>query len=167
MREGLTLVFSGSRGDVPLSGDGSRIGASFPVATNPDGSAITGESGEEIVFDTTTDPAKMPLTWPAASLDPSQATLRVKERQTDEFRTITSFSFLDPSTIEIDRPADMDAGAIYEFTYTARDPKVMGIGFAGIRVLMTFLKAATVDGRGNPNPLNDCLPPPRQPNDSS
>jgi hypothetical protein len=167
MRQGFTLVFSGWQGDVPLTGDGSRIGASFPVATNPDGSAITGQSREEIVFDNTTNPARMPLTWPAASLDASQATLRVKERQTDEFRTITSFSFVDPSTIEIDRPADMDAGAIYEFIYTARDPKVMGIGFAGIRDLITFLKMATVDGRGSPNPLNDLRQAPCELKDSS
>jgi hypothetical protein len=167
MRQGFTVVFSGWQGDIPLSGDGTRVGASFPVASNPDGSPISGPSREEIVFDNTTNPAKMPLTWPAVSMDTSQATLRVKERQTDEFRTISTFRYLDPQTIEIDRPADMDAGAIYELTYTARDPKVMGIGFAGIRDLITFLKTATVDGRGNPNPLNDLRQAPCELKDSS
>jgi hypothetical protein len=62
---------------------------------------------------------------------------------------------VDDKTIRIDRPADFDAGAIYEFTYTARDPKVMGIGFAAVRDLVTFLKHAAADTRGNPNPLND------------
>ncbi|HEX8967148.1 MAG TPA: alpha/beta hydrolase domain-containing protein, partial [Chloroflexota bacterium] len=167
MRQGLTVVFSGWQGDVPLSGDGSRVGASFPVATNPDGSAITGQSREEIVFDNTTNPGKLPLTWPAASLDPTQATLRVKEHQTDEFHDITTFSFLDSNTVQIDRPVDMDAGAIYELIYTARDPKVMGIGFAGIRDLVTFLKTAGTDARGNANPLNDLRQAPCELEDSS
>jgi hypothetical protein len=167
MRQGFTIVFSGWQGDVPLSGDGSRIGASFPVASNPDGSPITGPSREEIVFDNTTNPARLPLTWPAANLDPAQATLRVKEHQTDDFRDISSFTYLDPNTVQIDRPSDMDAGAIYEFIYTARDPKVMGIGFAAIRDLVTFLKTATADARGNPNPLNDLRQAPCELKDSS
>ena len=155
MRQGYTVVFSGWQGDIPMSGDGTRVGTSFPVAKNPDGSPITGQSREEIVFDNTTNPATLPLTWPAASLDTSQATLRVKEHQTDEFRDLSSFSYVDDKTVQIDRPADMDAGAIYEFIYTARDPMVMGIGFAAIRDLITFLKTDTADGRGNPNPLNN------------
>lgn len=155
MRQGFTVVWSGWQGDVPLSGNGSRIGTDFPVATNADGSPITGLSREEIVFDNTTNPATLPLTWPAAALDTSGATLRVKERQTDEWREIPSWQYVDEKAIQIDRPADMDAGAIYEFIYTARDPKVMGIGFAAVRDVVTFLKSASADDRGNPNPLND------------
>jgi hypothetical protein len=169
MRGGYIMVWSGWQGDIALSGDGSRIGTRFPIATNPDGSAITGPSREEIIFDNTTNPGTMPLLWPTATRDPSQATLRVKLRQTDDWRTLTSasWSYIDDKSISIDRPADMDAGAIYEFIYTARDPMVMGIGFAAIRDVVTFLKYATADDRGNPNPLNDLRQAPCELRDAS
>jgi Alpha/beta hydrolase domain len=142
MRQGYSVVWSGWQGDIPMSGDGSRIGADFPVATNADGSPILGPSREEIVFDNTTNPADMPLTWPTATRDPSQASLRVKEHQTDAWTDLpaTTWSWADDKTIRIDRPPEFDAGAIYEFTYTARDPKVMGIGFAAVRDLVDYLK---------------------------
>src|ERR671929_1016251 len=85
MRQGYTVVWSGWQGDIPMSGDGSRIGADFPVARNPDGTAITGPSREEIVFDNTTNPADAALTWPTARRDQSNASLRVKEHQTDQW----------------------------------------------------------------------------------
>ena len=156
MRQGYTVVWSGWQGDIAMSGDGTRIGADFPVATNADGSPITGPSREEIVFDDTTT-TSMQLSWPTAARDQSNGSLRVKEHQTDEWTDLpsSSWTWLDDKSIHIDRPADFDAGAIYEFTYTARDPKVMGIGFAAVRDLVTFLKEATTDNRGNPNPLND------------
>ena len=43
------------------------------------------------------------------------------------------FRFLDPQRIEITRPAGFDAGALYEFIYTAKDPAVQGIAFAALR----------------------------------
>lgn len=142
MRQGYTVVWSGWQGDIPMSGDGSRIGADFPVATNADGSPITGPSREEIVFDNTTNPGSMPLTWPTATHDQSQASLRVKEHQTDAWTDLPSstWSWADDKTITIDRPPEFDAGAIYEFTYPARDPEVMGIGFAAVRDLVSYLK---------------------------
>ena len=48
-----------------------------------------------------------------------------------------------------------DAGTIYSFVYRAKDPKVMGIGFAAVRDLIAFLKSADKDASNNPNPLND------------
>jgi Alpha/beta hydrolase domain len=156
MRQGYTVVWSGWQGDIAMSGDGTRIGADFPVATNPDGTPVTGPSREEIVFDDTTS-TSMSLTWPTATRDAANGSLRVKEHQTDPWTDLPSsdWTWQDDKTIQIDRPSDLDAGAIYEFTYTARDPKVMGIGFAAVRDLVTFLKEATADNRGTPNPLND------------
>ena len=42
---------------------------------------------------------------------------------------------------------------IYEFTYTAKDPLVLGLGLAATRDLVSFLRHATTDDDGNPNPL--------------
>ena len=168
MRQGYTVVWSGWQGDIAMSGDGTRIGAAFPVAANADGSPITGPSREEIVFDDATT-TTMSLTWPTAVRDSSNGSLRIKEHQTDAWTDLpaSTWNWIDEKSIHIDRPSSFDAGAIYEFTYTARDPKVMGIGFAAVRDLVTFLKEATTDNRGNPNPLNDLRQAPCELSDSS
>jgi hypothetical protein len=62
---------------------GALFGASLPVAKNPDGSSITGPALEELVVDVGTTPADLPLTYPPASFDQSQATLTVRENYGD------------------------------------------------------------------------------------
>src|SRR3954463_39637 len=42
---------------------------------------------------------------------------------------------------------------IYEFSYTARDPTVNGIGFAAVRDFNAFLRYEKKDDAGTPNPL--------------
>jgi hypothetical protein len=42
---------------------------------------------------------------------------------------------------------------IYEFSYTAKDPTVNGLGFAAVRDFNSFLKYSAVDDFGTPNPL--------------
>ena len=56
-------------------------------------------------------------------------------------------------TITIDRPSGFDAGAIFEFTYEAKDPIVMGLGFAAMRDVISFLRYELTDAAGAPNPL--------------
>ncbi|MGK9236102.1 hypothetical protein KXS07_35035 [Inquilinus limosus] len=41
----------------------------------------------------------------------------------------------------------------YGLAYTGKDPKVLGIGFAATRDLTAFLRHATADGAGTPNPV--------------
>jgi hypothetical protein len=59
----------------------------------------------------------------------------------------------------VPRPNDTsvpaDQGTIYSFVYTAKDPKVSGIGFAAVRDLIAFLKYDDKDGSGGANPLAD------------
>jgi hypothetical protein len=50
-------------------------------------------------------------------------------------------------------PGPFTPNDIYEFSYTAKDPKVAGVGFAAIRDFNSFLRYATTDDFGNPNPL--------------
>jgi hypothetical protein len=53
----------------------------------------------------------------------------------------------------------MDAGAIYELAYQAERPYVGGVGFASVRDLVSYLRNATMDSAGNPNPARpDGLP---------
>ncbi|MBU6267535.1 MAG: hypothetical protein KGN34_08340, partial [Sphingomonadales bacterium] len=57
--------------------------------------------------------------------------------------------FDDATHVTVTRPADRDAGAIYRLEYTARDSRVMGLGFAATRDLVAFLRHTTA-AQGNP-----------------
>ena len=133
MRKGYTVVWSGWQHDVPAGGD--LLGLQAPVLHG-----VTGTSREEFIWDNTANPATWTLTYPVA--DPPDATLTVREREADPRQTPPGLSWrmLDPRRIEVTRPSGFDAGAIYEFIYTARDPVVGGMGFAAVRDLVSFLR---------------------------
>jgi len=46
-----------------------------------------------------------------------------------------------------------DWGSLYHFNYTAINPTVMGLGFLGVRDLMSYLKNQSADSAGNKNPV--------------
>jgi len=64
-----------------------------------------------------------------------------------------SWSYLGPREIQVDRPAGFDGGAIYEFIYQAKDPIVMGLGFAAMRDVISFLRYEKMDKGTNANPI--------------
>jgi Alpha/beta hydrolase domain len=49
--------------------------------------------------------------------------------------------------------AGSDKGSIYQFNYTAIDPRPFGLGFLGLRDLISYLRYGTKDTAGNTNPL--------------
>ena len=162
MRHGFSVLWSAWQCEVPAGAD--RLDARFPVASNPDG-PITGLNRDEFIAEGTGGPGDAfiqetsdttfiaTLSYPAADMAAATASLTVREREQDPRATPASLSWrwVDARHIEITRPiADgFDRGAIYEFIYTARDPVVMGIGFAAIRDLMAFLRHDT----SSANPL--------------
>jgi hypothetical protein len=148
MNRGYTVVWSGWQGDI-VPGAG-RMTFSPPVV--PD---VTGLAREDFIFDHADNPASATLSYPAADLDPTHANLSVRQREADPRATPAdlAFSFDGPTRISIKRPNGYDAGAIYEFIYTAKDPKVMGLGFAATRDVVSFLRNEAVDATGNANPL--------------
>jgi hypothetical protein len=148
LNRGFTVVWSGWQGDIAPGG--GRL--TFSPPTVPD---VTGLSRDEFIFDHMDNPASGLLSYPAADLDPAHAKLTVREREAD-LRTSPddlSFKFEAPNRIAITRPAGFDAGAIYELIYTAKDPKVMGLGFAATRDVVSYLRHAGADAAGMPNPL--------------
>ena len=149
MNRGYTVVWSGWQGDV-LPGAG-RMTFSPPIV--PD---VTGLAREDFIFDHTDNPASATLSYPAADLDPGHTRLSVREREADPRATPAGLEvkFEGPTRISIKRPDGFDAGAIYEFIYTAKDPKVMGLGFAATRDVVSFLRYETTDAAGTANPLN-------------
>jgi len=50
-------------------------------------------------------------------------------------------------------PGSFGPTALYEFTYIAKQPVVVGLGFASLRDLATFLRNAKTDDNGVANPL--------------
>jgi hypothetical protein len=146
MNRGYTVVWSGWQGDI-VPGDGRMT---FSPPTVP---GITGPAREEFVFDQLDNPASGTLSYPAADLDPAKATLTVREREADlrSSPADLSFSYDGDRKIAIRRPANFDAGAIYEFIYPAKDPKVMGLGFAATRDIVSFLRYDKADAAGNAN----------------
>jgi Alpha/beta hydrolase domain len=148
MNRGYTVVWSGWQGDI-VPGAG-RMTFAPPVV--PD---ITGLAREDFIFDHTDNPASATLSYPAADLDPAHTRLSVRQREADPRATPAGLEvkFESPTKISIRRPDGFDAGAIYEFIYTAKDPKVMGLGFAATRDVVSFLRNETADSAGTANPL--------------
>jgi hypothetical protein len=147
-RQGYTMVWVGWQGDIP-----SRPGQM--ALTAPVLKGVTGPAREEFVFDTTTSPARATLTWPAA--DPANLAVTVRAAWTDARQTPSGLAarLVDPSTVEITRPDGFDAGALYEITYTARDPALLGMGFAAVRDVTSFLRRDATPA----NPLLNGLHP--------
>jgi len=148
MNRGYRRVGSGWQGDIaPGAG---RMTFSPPIV--PD---VTGLAREDFIFDHTDNPASATLSYPAADLDPAHTRLSVREREADPRATPAGLEvkFEGPTRISIKRPDGFDAGAIYEFIYTAKDPKVMGLGFAATRDVVSFLRNDTTDATGTANPL--------------
>jgi Alpha/beta hydrolase domain len=148
MNRGYTMVWSGWQGDVTPGG--GRMTFSPPVAAG-----ITGLAREDFIFDHTDGLTSATLNYPAADLDPAHARLSVRQFEADPRSTPKDleFGFDSPTKITITRPDGFDAGAIYEFIYTAKDPKVMGLGFAATRDIVSFLHNETADAAGTANPL--------------
>jgi Alpha/beta hydrolase domain len=166
MNNGFTVVETAW--DITVTPSGSSapsFGVSFPVASNRDGSSITGPATEEFVIDFTSTPSTQPLHYAAASADQSKATLTVRENYGDEPIVIPSsgWAYTDSTLTAVKLtnglvfggPGTYSPTALYEFTYIAKDPLVAGLGFASLRDFATFLRTAKTDEQGVPNPLAD------------
>jgi hypothetical protein len=148
MQRGYTVVWSAWQADVAAGG--GRLLLSVPAVAD-----VTGLSREEFVFDHAQNPALATLTYPAADLDPAHARLTVRAREADARAAPAdlAFKFESATKISITRPAGFDAGAIYELIYLAKEPKVLGLGFAATRDIVSFLRNDAADAAGTPNVL--------------
>ena len=160
MRQGNTIIWTGWDATAP-PGNG-RLTITVPAAW-VDGKPIVGPAMEEIMVDTPQNlspDAEMfswPLTYPAASPDRSRATLTVRKYRDDPPIVIpaTEWEYFDASTVGLAPKGKKPfaRGMLYQFVYPATDPKVIGIGFAAVRDFVSFLRNATADVDGTPNPL--------------
>ena len=154
MNHGYTIVSSGwQHGNSPSSANPPSLFAQLPIATT-NGQPIVGTVREEWIRDTGKI-ANRTLSYPAATLDQTQATLTVRINEGDARQPVpaSQWSYVNETTISITEPPGSDAGAIYELVYPARNPVVLGIGYAAIRDFVTFLRYGSTDDAGRPNPL--------------
>ena len=153
MNQGYTMVWAGW--EPAASRSNFSMGATVPIAKNTDGSSITGPSYEYIVFDNATS-TSYTTAYPANSTDTTQATLTVRDHLTDAPVAVpsTGWTWTSATTIAL-LPAGtaFKQSAIYELTYTAKDPVVGGIGFAAFRDFASFLRNAQADTAGTANPI--------------
>jgi hypothetical protein len=149
MNRGYTVVWSGWQGDIVPGG--GRMTFSPPVVPG-----VTGLAREDFIFDHDDSLTNAALSYPAADLDLAHTKISVRQREADPRATPAGLevAFEGPTKISIQRPDGFDAGAIYEFIYTAKDPKVMGLGFAATRDVVSFLRNDTADAAGSANPLS-------------
>jgi hypothetical protein len=166
---GHVLVTSGWQGDLePADG---RETMSVPVARHADGTSITGRvlaRFSEMPLGTSTLPIRrggVTGTADPASLDSLKGLLtrRRAERSATVPLRSTDWAFADctsrpfpgtPDPRKLCLKEGFDPAFLYELVYTAKDPKVYGLGFAATRDLTSFLRHGAQDDAGTPNPLH-------------
>ena len=150
---GYTMVWSGWDYSAGTSSDDYNITITLPVAKNADGTPLTGPAYEYIV----SGAAAYELNYPAATKDQSKATLthRVHLDDVPEVVPASGWAYnADGTSIHLlPDGARFKAGDIYEFSYTAKDPTVNGVGFAAVRDFNAFLRYEKADGSGAANPM--------------
>ncbi|MGE0260102.1 MAG: alpha/beta hydrolase domain-containing protein, partial [Alphaproteobacteria bacterium] len=96
------------------------------------------------------------LSYPAVSTDTRRARLTVRDRESDERTEIPadSWEFIDSRTIRLLPASTLFAPyKIYEIWYEAAGSRVIGVGFAAVRDLVSFLRHERADRDGTANPL--------------
>jgi Alpha/beta hydrolase domain len=150
LRMGYTIVWSGWDPEAPRANHG--LAMRTPVATE-DGKAIVREIRDEFVSGTRLGILEnFTLSYDAAGLDPMSARLTQRLRAADRPKEIPRdrWTFIDGKTVRLlnEKPRP---GVLYEFTYQAKNPKVLGLGFAATRDLLSWLRydsaALKVTGR--------------------
>jgi hypothetical protein len=146
-----------------------------PIAKNPDGSSITGSVLGRIVnrSGVASQPILVqnsPLPYKPASLDTTKATLTTHTHETvDGVVTVGSvipatdwaWAKCDaanpfpgtPDPTQICVKGGFSASLLYQVVFTAKDPYVLGIGFAAFRDVASFFRNETKDDLGTANPL--------------
>jgi Alpha/beta hydrolase domain len=154
LREGYTIVWSGWDPDAPRNNNGMTM---KPVIATDNGAPIVRTVRNELVSGTRiTLRETFRLTDEAATLDQSQATLTVRRREADPRVTVPASGWAYVNSREIrllpagNKP---EPGSIYELHYPAKNPRVLGIGFAATRDLISFLRFERQDSKGTPNPI--------------
>src|SRR5260221_6096262 len=148
MRHGFTVVWSGWIPGMPKAPNLLRLEV-------PNAKGIEQAVWDEFLFNEQKQMTAR-LTFAAASMDKATARLTVRDRNEDSPSIIqgAAWEFVDGNTIRLlPEGSPFRAGALYQFSYRAKEPPVAGIGYAATRDLIAFLRYAEKDQAGTANPL--------------
>lgn len=152
---GYTTVWSGWENNLgPLTGFTAT--AALPIAYGPGNATITGPGYEYIV----TGAASFTLAYPAASGNQGapDAVLTHRVHLDDPAVVVptTGWAYTDATNTAIKLTSGSFVNNdIYEFSYIAKNPTVNGLGLAAIRDFNSFLRFASHDDVGTPNPIKN------------
>jgi hypothetical protein len=141
MNQGFTLLWMGWQWDVPQRPGVMRM--QMPIATDH-GKTITGLVRGNFILNERSDRAPVADRNHLAygPLDPNDAsyTMTVRDEITARGTLIprSRWRFVDEGTVALD--GGFEPGRIYDVVYRSKDPKVVGVGLAGTRDLIAFLK---------------------------
>ena len=146
-----------------------------PIAVNSDGSPVTGRVLGRILNASGVDSRPIfvhsnPLPYKPATLDTTQATLVMREHETIE-GVVTGETAIPssdwawascsaanpfpgtPDPTQICVKGGFVPARVYQVVFTAKDPYVLGVGFAAWRDVGSFFKHEAADDHGTANPL--------------
>src|SRR6266702_199908 len=146
-----------------------------PAAKNPDGSPITGRVMARILNVSGKNSQPMivhsnPVPYRPISLDTSEASLATHASESIDgvvgataAVAATDWAFAKcsaenpfpgtPDPTQICLKNGFDPQLLYQVVFSAKDPPVLGIGFAAFRDVGSFFKNAAADDAGTPNPV--------------
>jgi hypothetical protein len=154
-------------------GSDSSEAVAVPVAKNADGSPVTGPVLARIKNTSgNTSPLMVyqhAVPYLPLTLDTKEATLTTRVSEAIDGTSVglatvpsTDWAWADCSSVPFPGNPDptkiclkngFDAKLLYELVYTAKDPLVLGIGYAATRDITSFFRHADKDDTGTPNPL--------------
>jgi hypothetical protein len=167
---GYTFVDAGWQGNVVRNN--KQLVPSFPIAKQPGGSPIIANARVEygevdgVAPAYTTPLSNNPgfASYETADTNTAHSTLTIRADEmaprvpipSDQWafgKCPTGPASLKPSTTDLCLYGGFKVDKIYELIYPAKNPIVMGLGYAVTRDIGSFLRYATHDDAGNPNPL--------------
>jgi hypothetical protein len=175
LKRGYVILYGAWQGDVPKSNP-DRLTLTVPIAKNHDGSSIIGIYRTELL--PMGPVAEMPLPgglyngsmipYAPASLDNAgleySLTKRLNEADPRALIPKSDWKFATsnatdnpfpgkPDPTKVSLKDGFDPNYLYELTYLAKDPKVMGLGLAVVRDYVSFFHKQAKDSFGTPNPV--------------
>ena len=166
-RHGYTVVCAGWQGDLVYSGN--NVVAFLPEARQ-NGKPLRGKVRQEFISDKrgvlsmAVSGAANIQCYPV--LDRATANLTMREKETDHRVAVPGSDWelaraevkdgrveLAPSNTDLYVKGGFRTGWIYELIYDTEGSRVMGLGFLGLRDLVSFLRHGKADSGGLANPL--------------
>ena len=168
MRQGYSLLWSAWNWDVARVGQ-TPLRINLPVVLEQDGSPVTSLVNAELAVQSQDGVTVEWIAWggsrchPVAEESIGEAVLTVRSHPDGERKIIPreqwKFAVISPGgqprfdPFHVYLPSGFKQGKLYELIYTARHPRVVGLGLAAVRDAISFFHFASQDDEGCASPL--------------